>query len=411
VTESRSSNTTRNFALVFAALFVCAIYAGSPNFRWTEHRESPYAGDFLQEWIGGRILLAGNGEKLYTPGYAESLEHDSDLIGHTWTESKYFPMVYPPFYYAAMQPLAAMPLRLAAWVWALFLSTVFLLTLWGMGKWLLPNATGLTLLILPLVTLSPPVIESLSSGQKGTLLLAVFAATFWLFSAKREWIAGAVFGLVACKPHLGLVLGIVMLATGHWRFVLGALSMCLGLLVFGGLFGWTLYTDYVQLALGSTNYLETSGYNLAKSHSLLAGCKLVFGSGSAAVAWACCAFGVVAAIILIIREKGIEKSFSAIVLATILLSPHLYTYDLTLLVLPLALSVYGASHGNAKDKWLACAYAILLFGSTALIHLSVAMGMPFIALAMLSLLAGEAIATDCVRSTFTSGATPSTLKT
>ena len=58
------------------------------------------------------------------------------------------------------------------------------------------------------------------------------------------------------------------------------------------------------------------------------------------------AVGVVIALAITLRRKVDSRSaqfaawFSAIVIATVLVSPHFYQYDLTILILPLLLGIY-----------------------------------------------------------------------
>ena len=103
-----------------AAIIVVCTYAISPNFIRYEGglQTSPYAGDFLHEWVGGYIVRAGDRSRLYDLSYARALQHDPDLVGFEFREDRFLPMVYPPAYYLLVSPFSRLPFAAAAWVWA-----------------------------------------------------------------------------------------------------------------------------------------------------------------------------------------------------------------------------------------------------------------------------------------------------
>ena len=105
--------------LSVAATIVVCLYAFSPNFRPVSGpAASPYGGDFLQEWVGGWIVRAGDRGRFYDVQYAYRLEHDEPLVGFHWNADEYLPMVYPPFYYLLVSPLSLVSFHAATWLWA-----------------------------------------------------------------------------------------------------------------------------------------------------------------------------------------------------------------------------------------------------------------------------------------------------
>ena len=165
-------------AWVLSALILVAIYGGSPNFRFSDTSDNtPFGGDFLQEWIGGYLVQNGELSRSFEPSYIQSLQHDATLVGFHWDESKYLPIVYPPFYYLLVSPLSYLPLTAAAWVWATCLVMCHV-----MGIRLLSRAVrldcrpshrldGLLPWLLPLSLLFVPVVNGLTSSQKSSVCL------------------------------------------------------------------------------------------------------------------------------------------------------------------------------------------------------------------------------------------------
>ena len=74
--------------------------------------------------------------------------------------------------------------------------------------------------LLPLSLLFMPLIENFTTCQKGSVLLLILTATYYLLVTKRPYWAGLVFGLIAFKPRFALPIAIAMLCKRQWRFVL-----------------------------------------------------------------------------------------------------------------------------------------------------------------------------------------------
>jgi hypothetical protein len=205
---------------VAATLLVAGLAClASPNFHaGFDPARGPLGGDFLQEWIGGYLVRSGQAARLYDGPYVRALEHDAGLVGFDWSGQRYLPMVYPPFYYALVSPLSLLPLGAAGVVWAalmiLFLAATQVLLARG-----LEGPGGRSAWLWPCAILFAPLVQNLTSGQKGTVLLLLFAATYVLFRRGRPFWAGVVFGLLAFKPQLTLVIGAAMLAKGRIALV------------------------------------------------------------------------------------------------------------------------------------------------------------------------------------------------
>ena len=205
-------------------VLLTAIYGGSPNFRRpATDRVHPLGGDLLQEWVGGWMVRHGEVDRLYDPSRFDQLQHDPRLIGFEWDRAAYLPAVYPPYYYWMVSPLSSVPFPLAIWVWAGVLVGALLV-----GWNLVLRAVSLDCesrtaddddrsarhrawqlwcwwAIVP-VLLMRPVIESLTSSQKGPLLLLVFASFLVLAQRRKLMAAGLVAGLLVCKPQWLIVM-------------------------------------------------------------------------------------------------------------------------------------------------------------------------------------------------------------
>lgn len=381
-----------------AALLVCC-YAFSPNFQYAGGDDAtPFAGDFLQEWIGGYIVLQGDRARFYDPAYAQSLEHDPHVVPLRWDPSRYLPIVYPPFYYLLLSPLALLPLKTAAWLWAVLLIAALAATAWLLRRAIVrqrgvfalwietsPNENGdnasanrrarwpaLAPWAIVAAVAFVPVIENFTSSQKGTVCLLILTATFLLLDSRRPFAAGLVFGLIAFKPQLALPIAIAMLLARQWRFVAGGAATGAALVGLCFVLGTDVCRQYFHFATGAADYMQNAGYDLHKSHCLFGFFTLLAGEPNAWVKGATLlsAAGVVLLLALVLRggiEAGTRRfalQYCSLVLATLLLSPHLFTYDLTVLLLPLTLLAFLLAAGCAATAamrligWL----VVLLYG-------------------------------------------------
>lgn len=331
-------------AWFFLCALVLATFAGSPNYQHgAEPLAGPYGGDFLQEWLGGWVVLHGDPARFYDVTYARELQHDPALVGFAFDESRYLPLVYPPFYYVLVSPMALVSYDVAVWIWAGLMTAVFMAAVGLLVKGCDDKSSPW---VIAACAMFAPALENLNSGQKGAVCLLILVATYRLLRAERSFSAGLVFGLLAFKPQLAVVIGLGLMLRGNGRFACGAavtvatlVAVCLAL-------GTDVCGQYMTFARGAAEYLQTAGYDLSKSHAWFGACTLLFGPGlpaKLATAGACC---LSLGIALLGRStewrpsgEDFPRRFAGLMLAGLLCSPHLYTYDLTILLLPIALAV------------------------------------------------------------------------
>jgi hypothetical protein len=324
--------------LASAAVLALA-FAVSPNFTWTDApRPSPYAGDFVQEYVGGR-LVREDPARLYDRDAFARLQHDAALLGFSWRADKSFPPIYPPFYYLWVAPLSRLDYRSAA----LLFETLSVAALVAAIALILGGAPDARAQLGAWVAASlcyVPVMETLVSGQKGTFLLLIFAGTYRLLVSQRAALAGALFGLAAFKPQLVLVIPLAMLAMREWRFAAGMAATGALLAAQSLWVGSGASLAWISAVLHPLPQPEL----IDRTQSWIGFARLLAGtwSGPAVLALA---FALVGATLVALwrllpgrfafTHPRFAVQFAGMVLATALVSPHLYTYDLAILVVPL----------------------------------------------------------------------------
>ncbi len=340
--------------------FVLLFLFCSPNFQsGSEFRATPLGSDFLQEWTGGYIWLNHRAD-LYDAERFVAVQHDPAIVGFGWPHEQYYPMVYPPFYYMLLSPLAKLPYAWALTIWMLAIGGAIAATLclWARFYPAAQSHWGKCLL----ATLAFfPLLMCFNTAHKSTFLLLILTGTYLLLYHRKPFASGALFGLIAFKPHLGLVIGIAMLLKRQWNFVAGCAVTVATLLFLSLLAGWDLCQAYFWQCLSMSDYSSTSGYLLTESHNLIGAAGLLFGTDST---FGAIVFWVMAAGLMAIVGFGMKGSiqtdskrfalqFSMLVIATVLLSPHFYVYDLTILLLPIGLVVFelGKWQGRRTLNW------------------------------------------------------------
>ena len=109
--------------------------------------------------------------------------------------------------------------------------------------------------------------------------------------------------------------------------------------------------QYYEFCTGVGDYVHIGGYELAKSHCLYGFLTLLAGGQATATVKvaALSAIAVVFAILMVSLRGKLDTTsrrfnvqFSVLVISTLLISPHLFTYDLTMLLLPMFLLGHAA---------------------------------------------------------------------
>jgi hypothetical protein len=341
-----------------------AIAGSNPNYQWTaQPRSTPFGGDFLQEWTGANILHSPSAASLYDLETFGMWQHDLRNLGFEWNPDAYYPPVYPPVYYWLLAPLGELSYRTATYVWLGLLLLAFLLAValceltiaWRnteqdlvpaepplfrgarerCAPWL-SAAFWLAMLILPAV------LSGWTFGQKGALWLLILTVGWALWQHDRKFLAGVVLALLTIKPTLMICVPIFMLWKRQGWFLLG---LTLGsLALWGSAALWlprTLWQDYLLFASQAASYQANSGYQLAWSCSMVTlfeVSQVAEYPGMKAILWLTLA-GFVLGSLREIRLEQVNQpeTLFRLLLATCLLSPHWYYYDLVWLVLPLRL--------------------------------------------------------------------------
>lgn len=174
--------------------------------------------DFLEYWAAARLELSGGDP--YSPAAMGELERENGL-----GRKKPLMMWNPPWALPLVAPLAFLDLATARMLGLMFTFASLAIC----GDWLWSFYGGpqqRRLIATALVFLFAPTLLELASGQMSILVL-VGITCFLALQQRRAWLpAGASLLLVACKPHLVVVIWLALstwiLAGRRWRLFWGA---------------------------------------------------------------------------------------------------------------------------------------------------------------------------------------------
>jgi hypothetical protein len=333
--------------------------------------------DFINNWAGPRLAFSRGTEILFDhSAYHAAIGtlFGAPLPFHNWG--------YPPFTLLLFWPLAQASYFVALTLWTLGLFSAFA------GVTLSRVPAGRRTAALVMLALAPACLINVVGGQNGFLTAALFLGGL-LALDRRPVLAGILFGLLTCKPHLGLILPLALLALGAWRTITAA-TVTAGLLVAVsvGVLGIEPWRHYLgETSAYQYGLLERfSGFYPFMMTSVFAGAR-TFGLGMSA-AWAiqaAVAVPTLGASIWAVRRTADPVLRAGVLAAAVpLLTPYAFNYDLTAIAAVLVWRFLSREHPPLPTSVVALAWLaptvimplqILGFGgmSLALITLFVAL--------------------------------------
>jgi len=191
----------------------------------------------------------------------------------------------------------------------------------------------------------PAVFVNLAHGQSGFLTAGLLGLGL-LQLETRPLLAGVLFGLLAYKPQLGVLLPLALIADRRFlAFASAALTTVTASVVSYLVLGeetWRAFFSSVRVT--RTVVLEQGAMGWEKMQTTFAALRM-FGAGieTAYAAQALVSLGVAVVVVWIWRRPvAMPLKSAALVTGSLLATPYVFDYDFTLLALPIAwLTVEG----------------------------------------------------------------------
>jgi len=328
------------------ALCLWAFYAwnlATPGLR--DRNDKLKGTDFLHFYTLGSLARMHDGADLY------DMNAQAALAAQRVPQAagiRYLPL-YPP-----QVSLLFLPLAHLAYGWALILWWSCSAAIYGICCYAVwracPNLRDYGGLAALLAVAFPAFFHLIAWGQTSALGLACFTGIFFLLRGGREFLAGLVLGCLIFKPQLGLAAVVVFVAIGAWRILFGAtlsaaVQLSAGVLYYGTgpLRQWIYLLRHVRTGLPLLEPKLYQTYSLRTFWTML-------------VPWEGVAFGLYLASTIVTlvltyacwRRGSLRNSpvhspavgsspaplalpYSSLLVATVLVAPHLTVYDLVIL--------------------------------------------------------------------------------
>ena len=290
--------------------------------------------DYVQFYVMGSFVLEGKTESLYDPtAHLAQGQRVIDAALHLYASHPN----YGPHVALAFAPLAALP-----WGWSLSLFITLTILCYGVSVWIIwrecSSLQRYGWLVGILAAGSPLLFSVLRYAQTSAFALLFWSVALAALNRKRPFVAGMAIGCLAYKPQMGIVPGVVFLAAGQWRVVVGALSTVGAQLGIAWLAtGSTTMVRYLQELWNL--FLNPGLVQLFPSeiHSIRGFFQLLI--PSPAVVTICFLAGLFWALDVALRTwrtpAPLPVRWGQLVLLSVLASPHLISYDLLILSLTL----------------------------------------------------------------------------
>jgi hypothetical protein len=302
--------------------------------------------DFLQFYTMGALARNGRATEIYD---FEAF-HRAQVAVVPESGPELYPPVYPPHAALLFAPFSLLPYRAALLAWTLITIVAFaaiVRSAWRPVAASLPDSS----LVVAAAAAFPPFWYCVLHGQATILVLAAFWAGWRALERQRPFLAGMAFGLLLIKPQFALPLAVVVLACREWAMLAGgvaAIAIQVGAVVL--VFGWSTieaYGRFIPAMVANADLLEPKPF---LSHSLRAVTRLAPDWIGVPLWLALCAV-VLVQVVQVWRSPAPRRvRLGTVMIASVLVSPHLIVYDATILALPLLwLAAYAQERSSPTD--------------------------------------------------------------
>ncbi len=304
--------------LVTTLLFSAAQFSG-----WTKSLQERAFVDFDDFHLVARMLWLGKVNNAY---------HLPDLFAFqqslTGLEG-FLPWTYPPQFVLLLAPLAFLPLGLAYLVF----------TGASLGAYLavLKRIAGNSFVPVLIITF-PAMLITIRCGQNG-FITGTFIGLSCLAFANRRAVAGLPLGLMIIKPHLAVAFALYAFVNRRWGAAsIAAATVLVSIVVVTALLGFGIWPAFYRGIHEAGIFLSGGYYPLFRMVSLYAAIR-AFGL-PAALAMAIqllAACSALAAVVWANRRLAPRQALGVTAMASLLVSPYVYDYDLPIFAMGLAL--------------------------------------------------------------------------
>lgn len=320
LTEQRLVNYPKILLAVFAVVFsvwVALTLATAP--RLVDPVGKPFGYDFIATWSAGRLALEGHAADAYGTDAIHKVQLQASpglLTIHPWP--------YPPPTQLFAAPWGLLPYPLAV---VLFVGLSLFFWVHVVFKLIPDKRARWAALALPAG------LVCFMFAQNAFLTAGLLALALMMLD-RRPWLAGVLIGLLALKPHLGLLIPIALLVSGRWKPAVSAGAVVVTLVVASifafGLDAWPAFLHNLALTRA---FVDGAALPLCMIPTFYVFAESIGASPDVAMAIQIAgALAAAACVAVTWRSKHVDFALKAATLcaASTLVSPYMFHYDLVL---------------------------------------------------------------------------------
>lgn len=305
--------------------------------------------DFLAFYTGGTFYNQCILEHIYnlTPEFrfSEQLAYQQNLIGEDFKGHN--PFLNPPFTAVFYAPLAKLPYLPAFILWQVLNFGLLICSVIMARRELISLQALPTYQLVGCCFLFYPTFGWVLYGQATPIILLLYCLFFFALRKGKDFRAGFYLGLLAFKPQLTILIVLVLLFKWRWKSLMGgSISLCISVLI-----GFILVPEamqkYIEVSPRFLDFLRLPNYPTWGIHSFFGFSSLLFDELSPQITNIVIYILSGGTILLLwllwknIRWQENQKIWDIAMAITfiwgLLISPHLFFYDLMLLLLPAAI--------------------------------------------------------------------------
>ncbi len=332
--------------ILVAILIYCAVFGHPQNF------------DFAGCYAPGLISRQYGAAKVYD--LQKQIQVQRDTLGRT----EFLLYAYPPFHVLLFSQLARFSYAQAYVIWG-----IVNVALWIFFAYLMRPHAPIPhdpLRYFMLCFLFMPAWANLVLGQNSLILLVLYTLTFICLKRRQDYLAGMFLGLGLLKYHLVLPFALICLLRGKWRMMagFGLTGSVLALLSFATV-GSAGMLSYVHLLQNIARNPANPAYESFNARHIMPTVRGLFAAllGPGVSPGWINALAALASSGLVLftawrwrREDRQGESdsmglmFAAALAVSLVVTPHLYTYDLALM-LPVMLLMFNSPRWRNDASW------------------------------------------------------------
>lgn len=315
--------------------------------------------DFMSYFSALRLIVHGHGPEIYNFAAIRTVQGPlmRPLSMPPGFQAYY---LYPPYFALLIAPLGYLSFSVAYVLWLglnciLLVTTLFVLESYAQ----LSHRAALVYRLAAVCFL--PVFATFLQGQVSILLLALFSLALFFARAQKDVLTGVILAFVLIKPVYVVPVLLVFLLRRRW-LVLGGFVAAAAVLILAPIpiLGTSINTQYLHVlgqAAGWASGAKLIGYGAQGNQSIKGMTDLLLPARASLLLDAVLSGLVVLALarVAYLREN-LDCAFGLAVVAGLLVSPHVFIYDLAIAWLPLSIAL---RHRTVRRRYAAGLAALI----------------------------------------------------